>query len=463
MKEKESLKESLKIGGVTANALIFPLLVLVVVLHFLIIFLIVEVNRSDDSLADLMLRSGVYQQTATNLQAGSSILSETASGYVQIPVTPDGAPNVGPLTAYAEELGNDRRGDQVVELFRGYDVSDEVRGYIEDAAEQSQRMMDVQLHVIALVRSVYPTPPVPALAAIPDVPLTGEELAMPDEARLGYARQMILSRDYSQMKNALSKDIESCHETLQQEIARASARTQRHITSLRTALWAAVFTIIGTLTGTFILYYHWLIRPMRSYARQISSDETMEQKSVIREMRVMVDAYNTLLRRRNKLEVILRAAAETDALTGVPNRASFDRAVLDLGEDEGSMALVLFDVDYLKRVNDTQGHLAGDRLIRTAADCIHECFGTGENAGCYRIGGDEFAALLHPCDEAELASRIDRFNLALERESISVSYGFAFVEETNEAGLTKLMAEADRHMYERKKQHHEISRSAAGG
>ncbi len=143
-----------KVGGVTANALIFPLLLLIVVLHIFIINLIVEVTRSEDSLTDLISRSGLYQQTATNLQAGTSILSETASGFVQDPVTPDGEVNVGPLTAFADELGNDRRGDAIAARFRGFDVSDEVRGYIDDAAEQSNRMLDVQLRVIALVRSV---------------------------------------------------------------------------------------------------------------------------------------------------------------------------------------------------------------------------------------------------------------------------------------------------------------------
>ena len=450
-------------GGVTANALIFPLLVLLVVLHFFIVYLIVGVNRAEDALADLMLRSGVCQQTATNLQAGSSVLSETATSYAQMPVDADGAPNPGPLTAYAEELGNARRGEDIAAQFRAYDVSDAVRASIEDAAVCSEQMMEIQLHVIALVRSIYPLPPIPTLDAIPDVPLTEEERAMPDEARLALARRLILDAGYSRLKHTLSEDIEACHEAIQRELAQASAQTRQHIDTLRTWLWAVVFTIIGTLVGTFLLYYQWLIYPLRSYARQISSDEAMEQKSGIREMRLMVSAYNTLLRRRNRLESILRAAAETDALTGLPNRAGFERAALDVGEEDGALALVMFDVNYLKQVNDTQGHLAGDRLLRTAAECIRECFGVGDDSNCYRIGGDEFAAVLRPCGEAELAPRLDRFDLALERENISVSYGCAFAAQPDEAGFRAAIAEADRRMYEKKKQIHGQSRAAQPG
>ena len=450
------MKETTKVGGVSANVLILPLVVLLVLLHILIIYLIVGVNRADDSLADLIQRSGGYQQDATNLQAGSSVLSETAASFVQMPVTPDGETNSGPLMTYAEELGRDRRGEAVVERFQSYDVSDEVRAYVETAAESSRQMLDIQTHAISLLRSVYPLPPAPALEAIPNLPLTGQELAMPEEARVGLARSLMLGKDYSMLKFNLANDIEACHETLQREITIATAKTQHRISNLRTALWAVIFTIIGTLVGTFALYYRWLINPLRTYASQIDSDQAMEQKSGIREMRVMVNAYNTLLRRRNKLDSILRAAAETDALTGLPNRYSFERTSLDIAEEDGSIGVLLFDLNFLKQVNDTQGHLAGDQLIRTAASCIRECFDTG-SGNCFSIGGDEFAAILCNCTKADITARIDRFALAQERENISVSVGYAFAEETDEAGFKLLVDEADKHMYEQKKQVHEKS------
>lgn len=448
------MKETAKVGGISANVLILPLVVLLVVLHILIIYLIVGVNRADDALTDLMHRSSVYQQDTTNLQAGNSILSDTATSFAQMPVTPDGETNSGPLMTYAEELGRDRRGEAVMERFQSYDVSDEVRAYVENAANISRQMLVIQFHVISILRSVYPLPPAPALEAIPDFPLTEQELAMPEEARVGLARSLILSKDYSMLKYNLANDIEACHETLQREIAIATAKTQQRISSLRTALWAVIFTIIGTLVGTFALYYRWLINPLRTYASQIDSDQAMEQKSGIREMRVMVNAYNTLLRRRNKLDSILRAAAETDALTGLPNRYSFERTSLDVPEEDGAIGVLLFDLNYLKQVNDTQGHLAGDQLIRTAADCIRECFDTG-SGNCFRIGGDEFAAILYDCDEADITARLDRFALAQERENISVSVGYAFAEETDEAGFKLLVDEADKHMYEQKKHIHE--------
>ena len=89
--------------------------------------------------------------------------------------------------------------------------------------------------------------------------------------------------------------------------------------------------------------------------------------------------------------------------------------------------MLLFDVNYLKRTNDVYGHMAGDKLICTAGACIRECFEEEGVGKCYRIGGDEFAAVLRNCGENDVKDRIDRFALVLEREHISISVGYAFL------------------------------------
>lgn len=449
-----------KIGGFSANSLVIPLTVVVAILHIAIISLVFDVNQSNSSLSEMMQNCSDYQQYATNLQAGSSILSETASAFVQMPVLEDGEVNVGPLLRYVQELAKDRRGPQVAEWFRSRNVSAEIQSHIDAAAEDSEKMEEVQRHVIALMRSLYPQPPLPELAVLDEDPLTEEEKAMPEEARAGLARRLILSRDYSLLKASLADHIEQCHRILQEGYTRAAAESQAHIAVLRMWLWIVIFSIIAILLGTFVLFFRWLIIPLRSFARQIVSDESMNQDSGIREMRVLAHAYNALLRRHDKLEAILRSAAETDALTQLPNRYSLEHYVLENVESGGSMAVLLFDVNYLKRTNDTYGHMAGDELLRTAGACIRECF-EAENVGsCFRIGGDEFAAVLRNCTEEDVRSRIDRFNLALERENISVSVGYAFAKRTDENSFGELMNQADKYMYAHKKRTHEQDHAA---
>lgn len=170
----------------------------------------------------------------------------------------------------------------------------------------------------------------------------------------------------------------------------------------------------------------------------------------------LVTAFNRLWSNRNKLESILRAVAENDVLTGLPNRYCMQRDLLRNDVNGNTMAVLLFDVDFLKRVNDTEGHLAGDNLICATADCIKECFGTENACNCYRIGGDEFVVLMFGCDEAAVRTRIDRFKMILKDKNITVSVGYAYTDNADNNSFVELMEEADRSMYENKRYIHDI-------
>ena len=448
------MKETKKHRSIPANAIILPMEIMLTILLILIVILVYEVNRSSNRLSELTERAGVLQQEITDLHAGINTLTETASTFIQNPVAPDGSTIAGPLSAYAEELGRDRRGPAIAERFRRYEVSAGVQSYVDDAAAVSEEMMAEQLHAIALVSSVYPLPPIPALAAIPLPALFPEEETMPPEARIGAARKMILGQDYAQKRYAINEDVSNCTRAFQSDFSHDAAATKQHLGILRAALWVVIAAIAVALIFAFTILRLWVVSPLRMHSGEISSDKNMRNVSGMREMAVLVNAYNTLLDRRNKLEAILRSAAETDALTGLPNRYSMERYTLEAGEDDSAMAVLMFDVNYLKQVNDTEGHLAGDKLLRTAGDCIRECFATESGDNCYRLGGDEFAAVLRGCDENEIKKRIDRFSLAQEREKISVSVGYGYAAKADEGTFRALLNEADARMYEMKKQTH---------
>ena len=88
---------------------------------------------------------------------------------------------------------------------------------------------------------------------------------------------------------------------------------------------------------------------------------------------------------------IYRELAEHDMPTGLRNRNAYDEWVSENARDRET-AIVTFDLNDLKRCNDTFGHAAGDKYIQDAAKLISEVF---EPAGvCYRIGGDEFCAVI---------------------------------------------------------------------
>ena len=110
---------------------------------------------------------------------------------------------------------------------------------------------------------------------------------------------------------------------------------------------------------------------------------------------------------RYELEQQLRRSAERDELTGIANRAAFNRAledaVADAIRDGTPLMLALIDLDGFKAVNDTLGHLAGDDVLRTVARRIEQPW----LANCFaaRLGGDEFALIV--TDPALIEGRFD--------------------------------------------------------
>jgi diguanylate cyclase (GGDEF)-like protein len=116
---------------------------------------------------------------------------------------------------------------------------------------------------------------------------------------------------------------------------------------------------------------------------------------------------------RYALEQQLRRSADTDALTGIANRAAFDReleAAMERARRQGTpLHLALIDLDGFKAINDTLGHGAGDDVLRLTGTALGEPWLMGSIAA--RIGGDEFAVIV---ENPTLAADIDGLRERLE-------------------------------------------------
>jgi diguanylate cyclase (GGDEF)-like protein len=161
---------------------------------------------------------------------------------------------------------------------------------------------------------------------------------------------------------------------------------------------------------------------------------------------------------KERAELEQRKAALTDALTGVANR----RAFFDLGEpllartfaERHSAALVLFDLDRFKEVNDTAGHQAGDGVLRAFSDLVASSMRPGDLFG--RLGGEEFACLLPNASMAQALQACERIRrefaamrFACLATNATVSVGVAMASEADR-DLQALLATADRALYRAK-------------
>lgn len=120
---------------------------------------------------------------------------------------------------------------------------------------------------------------------------------------------------------------------------------------------------------------------------------------------------------RFTLETRLRHLADTDALTGLANRAAFDRtleaAMARARDGDAPLALALIDLDGFKAINDTLGHTAGDDVLRSVGRVLRADWLRGSFAA--RLGGDEFALIVdHPALIADADGLRQRLEMALQ-------------------------------------------------
>ena len=155
----------------------------------------------------------------------------------------------------------------------------------------------------------------------------------------------------------------------------------------------------------------------------------------------------------------MRQLAEIDVLTGLVNRYKFEKALqeatLVAEENKGKLALLMLDLDKFKRINDTMGHDAGDRLLKNIADRLKES--VREKDLLCRLGGDEFAILIEDLDQKIVQDIVKRIFKAMKKPInisgielfISVSIGIATFPECA-GNAIQLLKCADLAMYHSK-------------
>jgi diguanylate cyclase (GGDEF)-like protein len=139
-----------------------------------------------------------------------------------------------------------------------------------------------------------------------------------------------------------------------------------------------------------------------------------------------------------------RYLAYRDPLTALPNRRAFDDHLIALSTLGQPNALLVIDVDEFKELNDTQGHEAGDELLRRIGQAIRRAVRAGDIVA--RIGGDEFTVLMPICTQAEagrVAEQVRAAVLEMSGGEVTVSIGAA----TLSADRRSAVLDADRALY----------------
>jgi diguanylate cyclase (GGDEF)-like protein len=159
-------------------------------------------------------------------------------------------------------------------------------------------------------------------------------------------------------------------------------------------------------------------------------------------------------------EIELRRLAQIDYLTGAATRRGFfqemEKAISRYSRHNRPSALVVFDIDDFKQVNDRFGHAAGDYVLRGVAECVASLMRGSDLLG--RLGGEEFSVLLMDANQEQALNSAERFRQGVEQlvvnhdPPLSVTASFGVAEVGPDLLLTeRWLARADAGLYEAKR------------
>lgn len=384
------------------------------------------------------------QQAAANMQAASDFLTAQARTFV---VTGD------PVHAqqFFEEVNVTKRRDRALDEINDI-IDSDTYAYLQTALNVSNELLQIECHAMMLAAESYGYDLSDYPEEMRDTAfLSDASLALFPEEQREKALLMLFDETYQSMKDEIQKNVSLSvevliDETREQQKESASQllhQIRREAILIVVMLLMAVLLVLST---TFLVS-----KPLKTYIERIQRDEKLQEIGAS-ELRFLAEAYNHVREQNLAHREQLRYDATHDPLTGVFNRSVFEK--LRARCDERENALLIFDIDKFKQINDQNGHDVGDRALRCVAALLQQSF-RAEDYVC-RIGGDEFVVIMVRVTSALkefVAGKITRINDILREPkdglpSISLSVGVAFADRENPSG--DIFKDADTALYRTK-------------
>lgn len=192
----------------------------------------------------------------------------------------------------------------------------------------------------------------------------------------------------------------------------------------------------------------------QTYATRISILEKVTVVDIVMIILILIkESLEALSLMKNNGE--LKKKAYIDLHTGLPNKSRCEELLTNHENLANPTAIAIFDLNGLKQVNDTLGHVAGDGLILNFANIIRTSIPEQYFVG--RYGGDEFIAIFNGIDEEAVREilntvqqSVDRYNTFGKQTHMEYAVGYAISTAYRESNLKILLEKADKKMYQRK-------------
>ena len=256
--------------------------------------------------------------------------------------------------------------------------------------------------------------------------------------------------------------------TIEADITTWSAKNvaivQQAAGQISNVLWGLAGVALAFVILVYLMIDRSVLQPIAGIAESLTThgEETLTGlgKRSSREIHRLITAFNVMRHQVHQRQMALEHQTLHDALTGLPNRVlmqdRLEQALQMMKRNDGSMALLLLDLDRFKEVNDTLGHPVGDELLQQVGQRLEALLRSSDTVA--RLGGDEFAIVAPNTDNrqaAQFAEKIagaikDVFPIGKQNLYVGVSIGVAiYPHHGTDAGT--LIRHADIAMYNAKR------------
>ena len=359
------------------------------------------------------------QDVASNLLNASDYLTEEVQCYTVMATRQH-------LDNYFTEAEETRRREHAVEAMESQLPDSGALRNLREAMAESNALMAREYYAMALMLAANNDPNIPP--ALQSVALTPEDEGLSRYRKQIRAEMLVHDAEYYDQKNAIRAHLNDCISELKTGTHDTQNRMERRMHTDLT--WTTILIVCQSLGIILML---WLttslgINPLLRAVDHIKQDQSLPIMGA-HEFRYLAGTYNKMYVAYKKSIENLSFKASHDELTGVYNRAGYD--LIKRSVDLSTTALLLFDADRFKQVNDNNGHQIGDLELQRIARALKQNFRSDDYI-C-RIGGDEFVVLMVHVDQNVrplIESKVEQINAELSTDAedlppITMSVGVA--------------------------------------
>lgn len=430
------------VKGVRIRSLNITMFVLSMILFIAVFWTTLRVAQDYNETVQATENYIAWEKSAHQIHVASDYLTEEARLYTQ-------TLNIEHALNYLDELFASKSREKALEFISSRDIKPEFRANLEKAIEYSNALTHKEIYAIRLVADGLGQD----MAAMPGVVqttnLSSADQKLSPEDKFKRARDLMFNSDYAKAKK---KIVDALSRFLSQTIAETRQEQVVKTKQLGNMLSSQRIALIGLFllnAVTFMMIIVLIVRPLQIYAKCIKDDKMFELVGAY-EFKNLALTYNDIFAVKEHHDRMLRHKAEHDPLTGLLNRAAFDSLKQLLANDPQPVGLLLVDVDKFKDINDTYGHIMGDKTLCRVAWLLQHAFRTDDF--CIRLGGDEFAVIVKgnaPGLEEIIMAKITSINEELKHPDealppTSLSVGVAF---SNGGFTDDLYSHADKALY----------------